>query len=216
MIKGLFADYSNARIQQNIFSSEGEALWYPFLGILSEVGIFHSYDTKLEWMPWKFAGFEAGFGLQFSPTVISASIDSSYTYLTGYYQMELYPLTANVQLLMPIAPKRRWIGIKAGFGALLTHAYMIYSYDDEEEYKSYYGENGVGALPGTTTEDFTFVGQKYGETFFINYMLTAGAFLRLVSYHGMVFDFSFDYVYWNIADYSLSNIVANFSLGFKI
>ena len=186
---------------------------YPFLGFLADYGVLHSYDTKLEWLPWKFSGFETGFGLEFSPTLVSALLASSND-INLYYQMELYPITANFEFLIPIAKKRRWLGIKLGGGMLLTHAYQIFSYESDSSV--YYGSDTSDLFSDLGIEDISDFSTKYGETYFINYMLQAGIFFRLVSYHGFVCDFDLDYVYWNISDFSMSNIVANFSIGFKI
>ena len=210
----LFSDYSNPELKQYLITPSGELLKYPFVGAFADGGYLHSYDTKLEWMPWKFVGFEAGFGLEFSPTLVTAYLgyDEWSTY-KAYYQMEFYPVSANVQLLIPIVKKMSYLGLKAGGGMLLTHAYEIAYYENVPTAIA-----DIDSLSSVDSIDVESVsgGIKYGETYFINYMLTAGAFIRAVSYHGFVFDFGMDYVYWNISDFSISNILANFMIGFKI
>jgi len=181
---------------QKFFDKNGNQLLF----LLGGNNCLSSFDAKVEYNPWKFAGFEAGFTMEVAPSFATFQYTANTDFET-YYQMAFYPLSLNAQLLMPIVKNRWFFGVKAGGGVLITHSYIV---------SAAFEDNLDEFFTGVSADDFS------SDVYYINYMLQVGAFLRVVSYGGFVFDMGADYVFWNYADVSTQNIVANISFGFKI
>ena len=180
---------------QKFFDKNGNQLLF----LLGGNNCLSSFDAKLEYNPWKIAGFEAGFTMEVAPSFATFEYTANTDFET-YYQMAFYPLSLNAQLLMPIL-KNRWVGVKAGVGVLITHSYIV---------SAAFEDNLDEFFTGVSADDLS------SDVYYINYMLQIGAFIRVVSYGGFVFDIGADYVLWNYADVSTQNIVVNISFGFKI
>ena len=180
---------------QKVFDKNGNQLLF----LLGGNNCLSSFDAKLEYNPWKIAGFEAGFTMEVAPSFATFEYTANTDFET-YYQMAFYPLSLNAQLLMPIL-KNRWVGVKAGVGVLVTHSYIV---------SAAFEDNLDEFFTGVSADDFS------SDVYYINYMLQIGAFIRVVSYGGFVFDIGADYVLWNYAVVSTQNIVVNISFGFKI